>query len=216
LWTFVAVLQAFNINHFLSLFVSGMNLGIFGGAFNPPHIGHLVAAESVREQLRLDKVIFVPSADPPHRTDVGRATAKARLEMTRLAIQGNTTFEVSDIEVVRPGKSYTIDTITAFHALYPKVKLCLLIGSDNLAEFHTWKSPREIITMCDLIVFPRPGFSVSDVKNEFTKAAEVVNVPHVGISASEIRRKVRMGKSIRYLVTRGVAEYILKNGLYRD
>lgn len=191
------------------------NIGIFGGAFNPPHIGHLVAAEAVREYLRLDKIVFIPAADPPHRKDVGRATTEARLEMTRLAIQGNPTFEMSDIEAERPGTSYTIDTVTAFEALYPRAQLYLLIGSDNLAEFRTWKSPREIITKCDLVVFPRPGFPLGEVKHDFVKAAQVVNIPHIGISASEIRRKVRAGKSIRYMVTRGVEEYIVKKGLYR-
>lgn len=193
-----------------------MNLGIFGGAFNPPHIGHLIVAEAVREHLRLDRVIFVPSAAPPHRTDVGRASAEVRMEMTRLAIQGNPVFEVSDVEIQRPGRSYTIDTITAFEVIHPGVKLSLLIGSDNLAEFHTWKSPREILAKCDLIVFPRPGFPVYDVKNEFSRAATFVNVPHIGISASEIRRRVKMGKSIRYMVPLSVEDCILSKKLYRE
>src|SRR5713226_1191687 len=113
-----------------------MNVGIFGGSFNPPHVGHLIVAESVKEQLRLDRIFFVPTADPAHRSDPGRGTAVARFEMTKLAIQGNSAFEVSDIEVQRPGKSYTIDTVTAFELFFPKVGLFLLIGSDNLAEFH--------------------------------------------------------------------------------
>ncbi len=193
-----------------------MNIGILGGAFNPPHIGHLVVAESVREHLRLDKVFFVPTADPPHRIDVGRATAAARLEMTRLAVQGNSTFEVSDIEVQRPGKSYSIDTLTAFESFYPKARLFLLIGSDNLAEFHTWKSPREIIARCELVIFPRSGFAMGEIKSEFAKAAQVVNAPHIGVSASEIRRRVKRGLSIRYLVPSAVEDYIMKHGLYRD
>lgn len=193
-----------------------MNLGIFGGAFNPPHIGHLIVAEAIREQLRLEKVIFVPSAAPPHRTDVGRTSAEARLDMTRLAVQDNPAFEVSDIEIQRPGRSYTIDTLTAFEVIHPTSKLFLLIGSDNFAEFHTWKSPRDILTKCELIVFPRPGFAVSNVRNEFVKSATVVSVPQVAISASEIRRRVKMGKSIRYMVTHSVGEYIFRNGLYRE
>lgn len=193
-----------------------MNIGIFGGAFNPPHLGHLIVAEVVREHLHLDKVFFVPSADPPHRRDVGRATAETRLEMVKLAIQRNPAFEVSDVELHRPGKSYTIDTITAFEALYPRARLHLLIGSDNVVEFHTWKSPREIIAKCDLIVFPRSGFPFSDVKNEFAKAAQIVSVPSIGISASDIRRKVKMGRSIRYMVPPAVEDYIVRHRLYRD
>lgn len=193
-----------------------MNIGIFGGAFNPPHVGHLIVAESVREQLRLDKVIFVPSADPPHRRDVSRASGQARLEMTSLAIKGNAHFEASDAELSRPGKSYTIDTLLMFESLHPRARLHLLIGSDNLLEFHTWKSPREIIVRCELVVFQRPGFAMTDVKNEYSKSARLVNVPHIAISSSEIRRRVKMGRSIRYLTPAAVEEYIFRHGLYRD
>ena len=193
-----------------------MKLGIFGGAFNPPHIAHLIVAESVREQLQLDKVVFVPSADPPHRSDVRRATASSRLEMMKLAVEDNNVFEVSDIEIQRAGKSYTIDSLIAFEALYPGSKLYVLIGSDNLAEFHTWKSPREILAKSELVAFSRSDFSMKEVKNEFAKSARIVNVPHIGISASEIRRRVKMGRSIRYMVRRSVEEYILRYGLYRD
>lgn len=193
-----------------------MKLGIFGGAFNPPHIGHLIVAETVLEQMKLDRIIFVPAADPPHRADVGRITATARLEMTKLAVEGNSAFEASDTEVQRAGKSYSIDTVIAFEALYPRASLHLLIGSDNLAEFHSWKLPRDILAKCELVVFPRPGFSMSDIKNEFAKVARVVNVPHVGISASEIRRRVKMGRSIRYMVPARVDEFIIRNGLYKD
>ena len=193
-----------------------MNIGLFGGASNPPHIGHLVVAESVREQLRLDKVFFVPTADPPHREDVGRATAAARLEMIKLAVQGNAGFDVSDVEIQRPGKSYSIDTVTAFEAFFPKARLFFLIGSDNLAEFHTWKSPGEITARCELIVFLRPGFAMGDVKNAYAKEAQLVNTPHIDISANEIRRKVKLGRSIRYLVPSAVEEYITKYRLYKE
>jgi nicotinate-nucleotide adenylyltransferase len=193
-----------------------MNLGIFGGVFNPPHIGHLIAAQAVCEQLRLDKIYFVPAADPPHRADLSRASADHRLKMVRLAIAGNPSFEVSDIEIRRPGKSYTYDTILTFGALHPGTKLFLLLGSDNFAEFHTWRLPREIIARCEPVVFTRPGFETTDTKSEFHRAARFVNVPGVAISASDIRRRVKMGRSIRYFVTKEVEEYVLKHGLYRD
>lgn len=192
-----------------------MNIGIFGGAFNPPHVGHLLVAEAVREHLKLDKVFFIPSADPPHRQDVGRATAEARLEMTGLAVQGHRSFDVSDVELKRSGKSYTIDTLATFEALYPRARLFLLIGSDNFAEFHTWRSPHEILTKCELIVFSRPNFPVQDVKHEFARAAQIVNVPAINISASDIRRRVKMSRSIRYMVPQSVEEFIVRRGLYR-
>lgn len=193
-----------------------MNIGIFGGAFNPPHIGHLIAAQSVREQLRLDKIFFVPAADPPHRTDISRASTEHRLKMVRLATESNPSFEVSDIEIRRPGKSYTLETIIAFEVLHPGAKLFLLLGSDNFAEFHTWRQPREIIARCELVVFMRSGFEVTDTKSAFHRAARFVSVPNMAISASDIRRRVKMGRSIRYLVTKEVEEYVLRHGLYRE
>ena len=193
-----------------------MKLGILGGAFNPVHIGHLIVAESVREQLKLDNVFFVPAGDPPHRTDVDRATAAARMEMAKLAVEGNTSFEASDIELKRPGRSYTIDTVSTFAAMYPRDEICLLIGSDNLAEFHTWKSPKEILAKCELIVFSRAGFPAPDAGNEYARVARRVAVPHMDISGSEIRRRVKMGRSIRYMVPKSVEEYIVHHGLYRD
>lgn len=193
-----------------------MEIGIFGGAFNPPHIAHLIAAQSVLEQLRLDRIVFVPAADPPHRSDLTRIDADHRLEMTRLAIAGNPSFDVSDIELQRSGRSYTIETIIAFQALHPRAKLHLLIGSDNLAEFHTWKSPEEIIARCELVVFARPGFDQRESKNDFARSASLVSIPQLGISATEIRRRVKLGKTIRYLVPKEVENYILQNGLYRS
>jgi nicotinate-nucleotide adenylyltransferase len=193
-----------------------MNIGIFGGTFNPPHVGHLIAAEAVTDQLGLDRIVFVPSADPPHKSDVSRSTAVHRLEMTRLAISGDGRFEVSDLEVRREGKSYTVDTVIAFGALYPRSRLYLLMGNDNLSEFHTWKSPREIIARCELVVFPRPDFPTIDEKSEFARRARRISIPHIGLSASDIRRRVKMGKSIRYMVTANVEEYILIHGLYRE
>ena len=193
-----------------------MTIGIFGGAFNPPHMGHLIVAEAVGEQLHLDKVIFVVSADPPHRRDVGRATAEARFTMTKLAVRGNTRFDLSDMEIQRPGKSYTVDTVLGFEALHPRARLFLLIGSDNLAEFHTWRSPREIIARCELVAFTRPGFPMDGIKNEFVRSAQVLTAPIVGISASDIRRRVKTGRSIRYMVPEAVEDYIVKKGLYRE
>ena len=192
-----------------------MNLGIFGGTFNPPHTGHLIVIETVRDQLHFDKVLFVPSANPPHKNDPSLASALQRFEMTQLAVQNNVNFEVSAIEIERGGQSYSIDTLSAFSALYPKAKLFLIIGADNLVEFGTWKSPHEILTKADLIVMNRPGFALPDSKNEFSRSAKFVMVPQMSISGSDIRRRVKMGRSIRYLVPKAVEEFIMHRGLYR-
>ena len=192
-----------------------MRLGIFGGTFNPPHIGHLIVIENVRDQLHFDKVLLIPSANPPHKQDSSLASALDRYEMTKLAIQENTALEVSPLEIERRGPSYTIDTLSALAALYPKTDLTLVIGNDNFIEFGTWKSPDEILAMADLVVMNRSGFAMPDTKNEFSKSARFVTVPQIGISGSDIRLRVKMGRSIRYLVQRPVEEFIRYKGLYR-
>ena len=193
-----------------------MKIGIFGGAFNPPHIGHLLVADAVREQLHLDRVMFVPAADPPHRLDVRRRSGKDRLEMIRLAIQDNPGFEISDIELQRSGKSYTVDTVKTIAAMHSSDQLYLLMGSDNFSEFDSWKLPDEIIATCDLVVFPRPGFELAQVKHQFSKSAQLVSVPPIPISASDIRRRVKQGKSIRYWVPVNVEAFIQAHSLYKD
>ncbi len=192
-----------------------MNLGIFGGSFNPIHLGHLIVVETVRDQLHLDKILFVPSANPPHKQDLALAPAADRLEMARLATKENPAFEVSSLEVERSGTSYSIDTITALAELYPRASLSLIIGGDNFIEFGTWKSPGEILAKADLIVMSRPGFTMPEQKSDFARSARFVLVPAIGLSGSEIRRRVKTGRSIRYMVPRPVEEYIRVKGLYR-
>ncbi len=193
-----------------------MRIGVFSGSFNPPHTGHLVVVESVRDQLRLEKVIWIPSAQPPNKPDAVLAPPDARFEMTRLAAGENSCFEASDIELRRSGPSYTVDTIDALAAFYPGATLILIIGADNFLEFSTWKSPEEILAKADLAVMSRPGFSVRESKQEIARMATFVNVPQIGISGTDIRRRVKLGRSIRYLVPRAVESYIQTRHLYRD
>ncbi len=193
-----------------------MKLGIFGGTFNPPHIGHVIVAESVRDQLQFDSVVFVPSANPPNKHDRSIAPAADRLHMTKLAIHGNKYFDISDIETQRGGISYTIDTVNAFTERYPRASLSLIIGVDNLLEFQTWKSPDDILAKVDLVAMSRPGFSAQHDHGKYSKFVTFVNVPHIGISGTEIRRRIKMGRSIRYLVPQSVEEYILHRGLYKE
>ena len=193
-----------------------MNLGIFGGTFNPPHLGHLIVAEFARDQLHADEIIFVPAANPPHKKDPSVVSGSARLQMTRLAIQDNSDFAVSDIEIQRKGISYSVDTVMGLEALHPKASLFLLIGVDNLMEFESWKDPTEILARAELVVMSRPGYSMQHIKSEFVKRAKIINVPQIGISGTDIRRRLKLGRSIRYLVPKPVEEYILRNGLYRD
>jgi nicotinate-nucleotide adenylyltransferase len=193
-----------------------MRIGIFGGTFNPPHYGHLIVAEFIREEVGLDKIIFIPCSIPPHKQNNEYlsqiASPEHRFEMVKLAITGNKFFEVSDIEINRGGVSYTIDTVNYFVSNFPEEKFYLLIGADQFAEFHTWRKPDEIVQKVNLIVFNRPGFVIP--KTEFSKFATFITIPNIEISASTIRKRIRHGKSIKYLVPSAVEEYILANKLY--
>ena len=193
-----------------------MKIGIFGGTFNPPHIGHLIVVESVREQLHFDKILFIPSANPPNKRDTILAPAAKRLKMTQLAVEDNQLFDVSDIEVRREGLSYTVDTVRTLTSLYPTDSFSLIIGSDNLLELQTWKSPDEILAMVDLTVMGRPGAAGQGAMQEYVRLATFVNVPQIGISGTDIRRRMKLKRSIRYLVPARVEEYIHHSNLYRD
>ena len=127
-----------------------MNIGIYGGTFNPPHVGHLIVIESLQDQLRYDKIYFVPCASPPHKVDATIVPASIRLAMTKLAVEGNQGFDVSDIEIQRGGTSYSVDTLRAMKELHPRAQLSLIIGADNYLEFETWKSPDEASTTASI------------------------------------------------------------------
>ncbi len=192
-----------------------MKIGIFGGTFNPPHVGHLIAIESVRDTERLNTVLFVPSATPPNKQEGTIAPAADRLRMTQLAIEGNPNFQLSDIEIQRTGISFTIDTVNALQSLYPEASISLVIGSDNFLEFHTWKSPKEILARVELIVMSRPGFDLRQGHSEYSRLAKAVNVPPIGVSGTDIRRRVKFNRSIRYLVPKAVEDFIHHSSLYR-
>lgn len=191
-----------------------MKIGIYGGSFNPPHIAHLILAESLYEILQLDKVVFVPSAVPPHKQNDDLLDAAQRLRLTQLAIGDNDRFEVSDIEIKRGGASYTIETIHALDKLYKNVTLYLIVGVDNLVTFHYWKDYRSILDGCTVIAMKRPGFETSRVQEDVLEKAEIVDLPYLEISSTEIRRRIRKGKSIRYMVPDSVLQEIKECGFY--
>lgn len=193
---------------------SDKKLGIFGGTFNPPHIAHLMAAEGVRDQLKLDKILFVPAAIPPHKQRENVIPARHRLEMVRLAIRGNPFFELSDAELRRRGPSYTIDTVRELKRTYPHGDIFFIMGIDLLTDFDTWREPDKILAECTLVVMNRPGFDLAVVDKDLLSRIELVNIPSVDISSTNIRRRVRSGRSIRYLVTAEVEDYIGRNSIY--
>ena len=188
-----------------------MKIGILGGTFNPIHIGHLILAEEVREKLKLDRIIFVPAYLPPHKDNSDIACASVRLAMVKLAIKGNIYFSVSDTEIKRNGRSYTIDTIREFKKMYPKDELYFITGSDLLKYLDDWKDLSQIINMVKFIVATRPGYSLGDLPSHIYTVA----IRAVDVSAFEIRKTIKENKSFRYLVPDPVFSYINKKRLYR-
>ncbi len=188
-------------------------VGFFGGTFNPPHLAHLAAAESVRDQLKLDKILFVPAALPPHKIKANITPASQRLQMVKLAIEDNPFFECSDIELRRKGLSYTVDTITEIKKK-SEYDLFLIMGVDLLVDFDSWKSPKRILEECTIVAMNRPGFDLAAVDKDLLSRVEIVNVPSVDISSTSIRRRVKSGRSIKYLVPPKVEEYIRANSIY--
>jgi len=188
-----------------------MKLGILGGTFNPVHIGHLILAEEAREKLGLDKIIFVPTNLPPHKENSNIAAAAQRLYMLKLAIKGNKNFGVSDMEIKRLGRSYTIDTLRELKRKYPSDELYFLIGSDLLKYLDEWKDLSEINRMVKFIAATRPGYPLEKIPSDI----QTLGIRAVDISGFEVREAIKNNKSFRYLVPESVFVYINKNRLYK-
>jgi len=184
--------------------------------FDPVHNGHLIAAEAAREACGLRRVMFIPAADPPHKRYTGIASAEARAEMVRLAIQDHPCFELSPIELRRAGPSYTVDTLSELRqTLGEKIGLSLIIGADNVTEIGAWHRPDRILSLATVVVVRRPGATPDRADPALTRGMRFVETPFIEISSTDIRRRVREGRSIRYLVPREVENYIYEHGLYR-
>jgi nicotinate-nucleotide adenylyltransferase len=190
-------------------------IGILGGTFDPIHLGHLILAEQMAGKFRLDEVIFIPSASPPHKDNKKVSSAKDRFKMTELAIENNPLFSISDIELKRKGKSYTVITVHELKKLYPQSELFLLCGSDVLDEIKTWKKPDEIYRLIKVIIGVRPGYNKIKKDNKYAKKSIIEEMNGLEVSSTEIRERVKKGKSIRYLVPAKVEEFIRAKGLYR-
>ncbi len=193
-----------------------MKTCIFGGTFDPPHIGHLLIAQTIIESENFERLIFVPANISPAKKGKIISSSKKRLDMLNMALTGNENFEISDFEINKGDVSYTIDTITEFaHTLnLDKKDLYFLMGSDTLGGFHNWKDPKKIMNLCNIIVAIRPGFTSSDIPQWILDEVHFANIPQFEISSTTIRARWRDGKTIRYMVPKEVWEYINKNGLY--
>jgi len=189
-------------------------VGIFGGSFDPPHIGHLIAAQSVLEIRKLSKIIFIPNGISPNKNYQRGASAQDRLNMLKISIEEIPYFEYSDIEIKNPEVSYTINTLRMLRSLYEELEL--IIGYDNLLEFSTWKEPEEIIKCAKLAVLKRNTITESEVKDKYYNTAVFVDTPVIEISSTEIRKRIKNGLPINYLVADKVKEYIYKFNLYKE
>ncbi|MGB9592137.1 MAG: nicotinate-nucleotide adenylyltransferase, partial [Candidatus Kryptoniota bacterium] len=183
-------------------------VGVFGGTFNPPHLAHLLAAETVRDHLRLDKVLFVPASIPPHKMGELIISGEHRAKMVELSIRDNPFFELCTMELERPGPSYTVDTLRELHEKFPGEELYLIVGVDLLIDFEKWKDHEIILKLSKVVGMNRPGFDMAMVDKEFLHHIELVNVPQVDISSTSIRRRIQSGHSIKYLVPLEVENYI--------
>ena len=200
-----------------------LKIGVIGGSFDPVHMGHLSIAEEAREVFELDRVVFVPAAQPPHKGARTCATAADRLRMVELAVAGNPGFMVSDIEMRREGPSYTIDTLEEIQRMYPGMGVYFVVGADSLAELHSWHRAAELVERFDFIIIGRPGagsVSLSKLEEKFgAQGARKLDRHYLrsgffDLSATEIRRRIGEGRSIRYLVAPAVERYILSGGIY--
>lgn len=187
-----------------------MKIGILGGTFNPIHYGHLILGEQVLGQLKLDRVIYIPTFMPPHKSNRDVIPARHRLKMAELAVGENPHFTVSDIEIARRGKSYTIDTLRQIRKRYPSSRFFFICGSDLVSEIPTWKDVDDIYRMAKFVLAKRPGFGKRLTGRSFLK----IHVAQVDISSSLIRGLVKRGRSIRYLTPDPVVRYIKKHRLY--
>ncbi|HET8776314.1 MAG TPA: nicotinate-nucleotide adenylyltransferase [Candidatus Limnocylindria bacterium] len=197
-------------------------IGILGGTFDPPHIGHLWLATLAADAMALDRVLFMPAAQPPHKRPKGLSRAADRLLMTRLAIATDDCFDLTLIEMERPGPSYTIDSVDELTRIYgDDASLFLLMAADSLNAIDTWREPDALLQRIEWVVGPRPGSALPDrsrLEERFGANASRIHLlegPSLDVSSSEIRARVAARHAIRYLVPRGVEELIAERGLYR-
>jgi nicotinate-nucleotide adenylyltransferase len=187
-------------------------VGLFGGSFDPVHHGHLIVGQAATETLGLSSLRFVPAREQPFKHGRHSAAPEHRAAMLALAVAGTPEFAVEHAELERSDPSYTIDTLRALHAREPGISLTLLLGADAAAELPAWRSAGELPGLARIVVFARPGSPVPESR----LIADVIHVPAVDISATEVRRRAREGRSLRYWVPDAVAEYVTRHRLYLD
>jgi nicotinate-nucleotide adenylyltransferase len=199
-----------------------LKLGILGGTFNPPHIGHLICAQEALEQLRLDRIALMPAHQPPHKDVAADPGAEARYELCRRAVRCDDRFEVSRLEIDREGRSYTVDTLRALHDRHPQDDLTFIVGGDMARSLPTWREPEAVLELATLAVAERAGSERENIRGELRalrgasgERVRFFDMPRVDVSSSLVRERVASGRPIRYLVPDAVADAIAENGWYR-
>lgn len=191
--------------------MSKIRLGVMGGTFDPIHFGHLVAASEAASAFNLDKVIFVPTGEPWQKQNI--TDSEHRYRMTQLAISGNQHFDISRVDVDRPGPTYTVDTLRDIHAQQPNAELFFITGADSISQIGTWKDSDKIWPLAHLVGVTRPGHSLEVPKSPHG-AVSLLEIPALAISSTDIRARVKAGKPIDYLLPKAVIDYIKQNNLY--
>jgi len=198
-----------------------LKTGVFGGTFDPVHIGHLAVAERVYSDLGLDRIVFVPANRSPFKLGKASASGEHRLNMLKLAIQDNSHFAVSDIELQRGGTSYTVDTMEVFREQYPQDEFYFIMGMDSFLELSCWKDVERLVELARLVVVTRPGYELPPEQKQSALPASVwqrtcfLEMPGLDIAATEIRERIKKGRSVRYLLVPEVETYIYANEIYR-
>jgi nicotinate-nucleotide adenylyltransferase len=194
-----------------------MRVGVLGGTFDPIHVAHLILAEQAREQLVLDKVLLIPAGDPWRKADREITPAVLRLEMVQIATSGNPLFEVDAREVLREGATYSVDTLRELRGeLDTEDDLFLILGEDALADLPNWKQPEALADYATIVVAPREGVELPATLPFDPVTIERIDMPYLDVSSTDLRRRTRMGRSLRYLVPEPVRAYIEERGLYLE
>ncbi len=196
-----------------------MRIGILGGTFNPPHLGHLICAQEAYVQLNLDRVTLIPARIPPHKPVDDEPGPEHRLELCRVAVGDDDRFDVSDVEITREGPSYTVDTLELLHSREPESELFLIVGGDIAAGLPSWREPERVLSLATLAVAGRRGTSRAEVDDALGglpggERAEFFQMPTISIASTVLRRRVRAGQPIRYYVPDAVVSYIDRHRLY--
>ncbi|MFC1512524.1 nicotinate-nucleotide adenylyltransferase [bacterium] len=191
-----------------------MRIGLFGGTFDPIHNAHLIIAQACINEFKLDKIIFIPAGAPPHKKKTKISPLQDRYKMVSIALQDNSLFEVSAVEISNKKNIYSYQTIAYFKKMYPFDKFFFIIGSDSLLNIHTWKKGIKLLDMCNFIVIPRPGYDIKKVKKIHKNVSMLKNI-QISICATDIRKNRRKGKSIKYLVPSEIEYYIKSKKLYK-